>query len=40
MRQISLFLLPEEVYVEPFHERRKLVRDILQGLGALFEGIQ
>ena len=40
MKQIGFFLLPEEVYVEPFHERRKLVCDILQGLGALSERVQ
>lgn len=40
MGQISFILLPEEVYVEPFYERRKLVCDILQGLGALPERVQ
>ena len=40
MGQISLFLLPEKVYVEPFHERGELSREILQGFGTLFEYIQ
>lgn len=29
----GLLLLPEEVYTKPFHQRRKYICHILQGLG-------
>lgn len=38
--EISLFLLPEKVNVQVLHQRRELICDVLQRLGACSQGVQ
>ena len=38
--EISLLLLPKEEYVELLHQRRELIRDVLQYFGARMQRVE